>query len=67
MKAEMGALGLNQKQLAALKGLTTTRVSQLLSLLRLPQEVLDLVEGLRGTKLGELHLTERALRLEYRP
>ena len=67
LKAEMEALGLNQKQLAERKGLTTTRVSQLLSLLRLPQGVLDRVEALRGTKLGELYLTERALRLRYRP
>jgi hypothetical protein len=67
MKAEMETLGINQKQLAERKGLTTTRVSQLLSLLRLPPEVLDHVERLRGKPLGELHLTERALRLKYRP
>jgi len=67
LKAEMDALGINQKQLAERRGLTTTRVSQLLSLLRLPEDVLDHVESLRGQPLGELHLTERALRLKYRP
>jgi hypothetical protein len=51
LKAEMDALGINQKQLAKRKGLTTTRVSQLLSLLRLPEYVLDHVETLRGQPL----------------
>jgi hypothetical protein len=67
LKAEMNALGINQKQLAKRRGLPTTRVYQLLSLLGLPPEVLDHVERLRGKPLGELHLTERALRLKYRP
>ena len=67
LKAEMAALGISQRQLARRKALTITRVSQLLSLLRLPPEVLDHVESLRGKPLGERHLTERALRRTHRP
>jgi ParB-like chromosome segregation protein Spo0J len=67
LKAEMDELGISQRQFARRKALTTTRVSQLLSLLRLPPEVLERVESLRGQPLGERYLTERALRVKYRP
>jgi len=54
--------GTTQIALARRHGLTTARVSQILSLLKLPAETLAYVESLRGQPLGTRYLTERALR-----
>ena len=61
LKAEMEAEGLNQTELAKNMGVTRARISQWLSLLRLPEEMIADLESL-GDNWTRRIVTERQLR-----